>query len=370
MKLNPIFNDPLTVLVSAIPLAAPPGPEDFRRAARQALDVLHVELEGERAVLKPNLTVAETFADPDSGITTHPDFLRGMVDYLHSHGARRDAVAILEDPRNRDNDEPRHWRGTGLLELAEATGVELHCPQTQTCMAVPVPHPLAHATLNVSRLAITPDTVLFNVPKLKTHNLGITTLCLKNLMGVVNAPDRHYCAQAWAELPEEVRNDPRPRNEWLDRAMHERWQHGLARRLADTAQVVRPALNLVEGVVAREGTGFQRGRNRPTGLVIAGINMVAVDSVASALVGFDPQHLIYLQVAAEAGLGVNDLKALRVYVVQDGSAVPCADWEALRIQPPLRVITNTAGEPEITFSDSPQPDISVGAVFRSNQSVQ
>ncbi len=375
MKLNPILNDPLAVLVSAIPLVAPPGPEDFRRAARQALEVLQVELEGERVVLKPNLTVAETFANPDSGITTHPDFLRGIVDYLHNHGApsnfahgeRHNAVAILEDPRNHDNDEPRHWRGTGLLELAEATGVELHCPQTQTCVSVPVPHPLAHATLDVSRLAIAPDTVLFNVPKLKTHNLGITTLCLKNLMGVVNAPDRHYCAQAWAELPVEVRDNPRPRAEWLDRATHERWQHGLARRLADTAQVVRPALNLVEGVVAREGTGFQRGCNLPTGLVIAGINMVAVDSVASYLMGFDPQQLIYLQVAVEAGLGVNDLKALRVYVAQDGLAVPCADLETLRIEPPLRVITNTAGEPEIVFSDSPQPDISMGRVVRNHK---
>ena len=63
--------------------------------------------------------------------------------------------------------------------------------------------------------------------------------------------------------------------------MHELWQTGLARRLADTAQVLRPALNIVEGVVGREGTGFHRGRNRPLGLVIAGVNMVAVDSVAS-----------------------------------------------------------------------------------------
>ena len=44
----------------------------------------------------------------------------------------------------------------------------------------------------------------------------------------------------------------------------------MARRLADTAQVIRPSLNLLEGVIAREGTGFQRGRNRALGLVIAG----------------------------------------------------------------------------------------------------
>ena len=134
-------------------------------------------------------------------------------------------------------------------------------------------------------------------PKLKTHNLAITTLCLKNLMGAVNVFDRHYCHQAWGEIPAAMRDDDRPRNEWMDETVHGRWQDGLARRLADTAQVIRPALNVVEGVVGRDGTGFNRGRNYPLGLVIAGVNMVAVDSVASYLMGFDPAQLIYLQVA-------------------------------------------------------------------------
>jgi hypothetical protein len=69
-----------------------------------------------------------------------------------------------------------------------------------------------------------------------------------------------------------------------------RWQEGLARRLTDTAQVIRPALNIVEGIVGREGTGFQRGRNRTLGLAVAGVNPVAVDSLTSYLMGFDPQH--------------------------------------------------------------------------------
>ena len=159
---------------------------------------------------------------------------------------------------------------------------------------------------------------LFNVPKLKTHNLSITTLAMKNLMGLVNVFDRHYCAQAWKDLPEEISMNPRPRSEWYDRSVHERWQEGLALRLADTARVIQPAVNLIEGIVGREGTGFQRGRNRPLGLAIAGVNLVAVDSLASYLMGFDPQSLIYLNVAARAGLGENDIRKLRVYTLQAG----------------------------------------------------
>jgi uncharacterized protein (DUF362 family) len=267
-----------------------------------------------------------------------------VAEYLQGHGVRRGGTYVLEDPRNSNDNEPRHWQRTGFCELAERRGVKLRCTKTYTCVKKAVPNPLAHRVLSVSRLAVSENTVLFNVPKLKTHNLGITTLGMKNLMGVVNVFDRHFCGQAWQEMPEEIRNDKRPREEWMDRAMHERLQEGLARRLADTAQVVQPHLNIVEGVVGREGTGFQRGKNRSLGLVVAGINVVAVDSVASYLMGFDPLELVYLRVAVSVGLGSNDLSELQLYTVQNGDVVPCRDVEALRAYPPFRVLSGIMGE--------------------------
>jgi uncharacterized protein (DUF362 family) len=167
---------------------------------------------------------------------------------------------------------------------------------------------------------------------------------MKNLMGAVHVLERHFCGQAWQEMPAEVRDDPRPRKAWMDRAMHERWQAGLARRLVDTAKVIQPALNVVEGVVGRDGTGFNRGANYALGLAVAGVNMVAVDSVASYLMGYDPQRLIYLRMAAEAGLGETDLDRLRLYVVEDGGLIPCRDVTALRTEPPLRVISDLIDE--------------------------
>jgi uncharacterized protein (DUF362 family) len=332
------------VLICHAPVTEPVRWEDYHRAARQAMAAMQVELEGEKAVIKPNVTAGERYADPDSGIGTHPGFVHGMVEHLRKHGARPGGVYVLEDPRDTDDNEPRHWRGTGYDTLAQETGVKLRYPTIYTCVKKAVPRPQTHPVLNVSRLAVGPDTVLFNVPKLKTHNLAITTLCLKNLMGTVNVFDRHYCAQAWREMPEEIRAEKRPRHEWMDETVHEQWQEGLARRLADTAQVVQPHLNLIEGVVGRGGTGFHRGRNYPLGLAVAGVNMVAVDSVASYLMGFDPDQLVYLRLAAEIGLGTSDLARLRIYIVRDGGIVPCPDLEALRARPPLRVIRGIVGE--------------------------
>jgi len=351
MHIHPFLTDPCAVLVSHTPVIEPVQPADYRTAAQQILAALQVTLAGEKVVLKPNVTAGEHHANPDSGIGTHPAFVGGLIEYLADRGAWPGGIYIVEDPRDTDDNHPRHWRGTGYDELAQATGVKLRCPTTYTCVKRPVPQPQVFSHLNVSRLAVAPDTVLINVPKLKTHNLAITTLCLKNLMGLVNVFDRHYCGQAWRELaaagmlPE---SEGRPREAWMDERIHAAWQEGLARRLVDTAQVIRPHLNIVEGVVGREGTGFQRGRNFPLGLAIAGVNMVAVDAVASYLMGFDPARLIYLQYAAAAGLGSNDLAQLRVYVVEDGAIVPCRDVEALRARHPLRVIRNIAGEPDIS----------------------
>ena len=349
MRLLRLLDRPDAVLISRSPLSDTANWGDYDRAAQQALSALRVEIDaGENVVFKPNVTVGEKYADPDTGITTHPGFVQGAAEYVLDHGARRGHVYILEDPRNTNDNEDRHWRDTGYPDVRAATGAKLRCPKTYTCVKRPVPSPLVRPELNVSRLATAPNTVLVNVPKLKTHNLGITTLCMKNLMGVVKVMERHYCSQAWQEMPPEVRDDERPRAEWLTRDLHEMWQAGLARRLIDLAKVVRPRLNLVEGVIAREGTGFNRGRNRALGLCIAGVNMVAVDSVASYLMGFDPRELVYLRLAAEAGLGTNDIARLDLYEVVEGEVVPCRDIASLRADPPLKVISNIKGE-DVTF---------------------
>jgi len=344
MKLHPLLQDPQAVFVSRTPVPAAPGWEDFRRVARQALEALQVTLEGEKAVLKPNATSGEHFANPELGIGTHPAFVWGLAEYLREHGARSGGIYVLEDPRDTDDNNPRHWKGTGYLEVAEATGAKLRCPTTFSCVKRVVPRPLIHPVRNVSRLAVAPGTVLINVPKLKTHNLGITTLCMKNQMGLDNVFDRHYCSQAMRDLQRELGCSVAPSRQIMDEALHNRYQEGLARRLIDLAQVVQPHLCVVEGVVGRDGTGFHQGSNYPLGMVVAGTNMVAVDAVASYLVGFDPRRIIYLRMAAEHGLGCNDPEQLRIYTAENGSIVLCRDMEALRANPRFKVIRGIQGE--------------------------
>ena len=78
MKLHTLLDDQNAVLISKTPISDPVTWEDFRIAGYRIMEAMQIELEDENAVLKPNVTSGERFADPDTGVTTHPVFLQGM----------------------------------------------------------------------------------------------------------------------------------------------------------------------------------------------------------------------------------------------------------------------------------------------------
>ena len=108
--------------------------------------------------------------------------------------------------------------------------------------------------------------------------------------------------------------------------------------LVDLAQALHPDLHIIEGVVGRDGTGFQRGKNIPMGVALAGINPLAVDSVGATLMGLDPQEVGPLRAARERGLPGTDPNEIRVPIVRDGRLAECRDWQRYRADPPFLVI--------------------------------
>jgi hypothetical protein len=73
--------------------------------------------------------------------------------------------------------------------------------------------------------------------------------------------------------------------------------------LADLVKALPADLTVVDAVQAMEGFGPHAGTAVEMGLVIAGTDTVAVDTVTSYLMGFDPKSLAVLQVAQKLGLG-------------------------------------------------------------------
>ncbi len=61
---------------------------------------------------------------------------------------------------------------------------------------------------------------------------------------------------------------------------------------------MRPHLAIVDGIVGMEGDGPIMGTPRPSGLLVLGTNLAAVDATAARLIGLEPSRIEYLALAS------------------------------------------------------------------------
>jgi uncharacterized protein (DUF362 family) len=187
----------------------------------------------------------------------------------------------------------------------------------------------------LSRSAMDAD-VFINLPKMKTHKKVGVTLSLKNLVGING--DKNYLPHFCLGTPDEGGDefpDGSVRNKLQSRLLHALkggpWWTPTVRRVGskifgDTREVVRSGnwwgndtawrmvldlnralfefdgagrprrqplryLSIVDGIIAGEGDGPVEADARPCGVLIAGTHPVAVDFVATKLMGFDWQKI-------------------------------------------------------------------------------
>jgi uncharacterized protein (DUF362 family) len=125
---------------------------------------------------------------------------------------------------------------------------------------------------------------LINVPIAKHHSISRLTLGMKNLMGVIGGN-------------------------------RGRLHHKIAESLADIASVIHPDLTVIDATRILVANGPQGGRTedvRSPETLIASPDMVAADAYATTLFGLKPEDVATVAVAAQRGLGVMDLKQVRM----------------------------------------------------------
>jgi uncharacterized protein (DUF362 family)/NAD-dependent dihydropyrimidine dehydrogenase PreA subunit len=229
---------------------------------------------GERIALKPNLLLA---ADPSAAVTTHP----AVVEAVASEVIRCGAHPVLVEspgagiPYSRATLR-RVYRRTGMLEVAERTGLELNYDTTSR--AVTVANGVATHRVDVLTPILDADG-LISLPKLKTHYFMTYTGAVKNMFGVVPGfakPGYH------ARLADARR---------------------FADMLLDVARLVSPRLSLMDAILAMEGDGPGLGGTpRRVGALLASTDPVALDVIACTLVGIAPGTVPTLTAARDRGL--------------------------------------------------------------------
>jgi len=85
-----------------------------------------------------------------------------------------------------------------------------------------------------------------------------------------------------------------------------------SRMLVDLMLLIRPRLSIMDAIVGMEGDGPSNGDPRPIGAILAGRDPVAVDAVASALVGIEPFQVPTTRIGHRQGAGVGELDSIEM----------------------------------------------------------
>ena len=232
-------------------------------------------------VLKPNIAWDRT---PEQAANTNPDVVAEMVRQCWQAGARRVIVTDVSC-----NEPRRCFQRSGIQAAARAERAEVILPDPELFREVemggvvlknwPVFTPFLEA-----------DKVI-NLPIAKHHGLTGATLGMKNWYGILGGQ----------------------RNR-LHQQIHQ--------SLADLASFMLPTLTVMDcyRILVRNGpTGGNLEDVALKKTVVAGTDPVALDAyVAKAWWNLDPEHLPYLQMAANRGLGTVDFETLPVKMSQIG----------------------------------------------------
>ncbi|MBW1996654.1 MAG: DUF362 domain-containing protein [Deltaproteobacteria bacterium] len=230
---------------------------------------------GDRVLIKPNVVVPEP---PWTGVNTDPRVLEALIELIKGNNPKR--IMVGEHVRWHG---PRVFEVSGVGEAVRRAGGEIIIFDDMD--HVPVNNPLGtlESVLNVPEVYLECD-VFMNVPRMKTHLDTLISLCLKNMMGMV--PSDPDCL-----------------------AMH---QH-LCDSIVDLNRFFQPKLNIVDGIIAHEGQGPMFGTPVPDmNVLVAGDDCVAVDAVASAVMGIDPREAPTTRLAVCQGLGTADLSRIKI----------------------------------------------------------
>ena len=231
---------------------------------------------GQSVLVKPNIGWDKT---PSEGATTNPDLVGRIVAAAYEAGAGK--VYCFDHSVNREED---CYRRSGIAAAVRKSGGEMRSgADRKAYRQAAIPGARILKEVLVHELYLDCDVVI-DVPILKSHGGGRMTAALKNLMGVV----------------------------WDRRFWH---REGLQRSIAEFPLLRKPDLNVVDAFLVMMENG-------PYGATTDDLDMkkmqllsadaVLADTAAAKVLGYAPESVPYLAMAAELGVGSRDLSAAAI----------------------------------------------------------
>ncbi|MFX1368981.1 MAG: DUF362 domain-containing protein [Promethearchaeota archaeon] len=275
----------------------------------------------DKVVIKPNLVFG---LPPFTGLTTDYPIVQAVIETCQKVGSLD--LAIAEGSGGIDT--KLAFRIGGYAELAERYSAKLIDLNESETTSVSVPRGVSVQDLRFPRIILECD-VLINVPKLKLYRVvpghaEWASLAVKNLMGVLPGKGEYSHTRpsdfSIPLSPEFLTTTgkyyhPTYQKWWRPTGEKKRIHTNLAQGLVDINTVIKPALNIIDGVIVSNDvdmttTTAQDPFNLNT--ILASQDPLALDCIATRIGGLDLSNISYLQLAAEGGLGESDFGRIEI----------------------------------------------------------
>lgn len=227
---------------------------------------------GQKVLIKPNILSGRR---PEDGVCTHPEIVRAVIKLIKPITAN---IYVGDSPGGFDViNLDDIYEMSGMVKLCRDEAVQLvKFDQAEIIDGIPFAKIISQVD------------VIINLPKMKTHGLAVLTGAVKNMFG---AAIGKYKAESHFK--------------------HTRIED-FAHLLVKIFMHVKPALNIMDGIVAMEGDGPAAGKLRNASLVLASADAVALDAVFAELVGVAPESVLTTVYAADMNLGVSKVSDIEI----------------------------------------------------------
>jgi uncharacterized protein (DUF362 family) len=243
-------------------------------------------------VIKPN-NVSTTI----QLAATHPDTLRGILDYLAPRF--KGPIYIAESSAGNTMEGFEHFKYNTVADEHKSQKVSLvDLNEEAKYVILPIIDFDLHVVpVRLAARLFDPDAFTISAAMLKTHNMAIATLSMKNM--VLGAP---------------LHQGPKETKRWNDKR---RYHVGVRQSLYNfflTAQKMQPywGAAVIDGYEGMEGNGPSMGTPVTHRIALASTDFIAADRVGVETMGIDPNVLGWLKYSGEVGLGQWDLSKIDV----------------------------------------------------------
>ena len=219
---------------------------------------------GKKILLKPNILSDD---DPVMATTTHPVVVEAVIRYLQSRGA---TVFVGDSPTL----DTRKFTGKkcGIRQVVDKCGATwVRFNDTAIFRKI------GASEIKITAL-ITKVDLIISLSKLKNHELMIFSGAMKNIFGFVPAFNK---AIQHVKYPD---------------------RNKLGKFFVDLEEVIKPHFHIMDGIIALEGPGPGNGYPKKVNILLASVNPLALDIIASRIVGYNPLEIPTNKIALERGL--------------------------------------------------------------------